>query len=693
MLGMAGCGMRNAVRLFTLSDKAVNAKSFTGNDFAVEIDNLLEKLNADEERRDCMTGVVGENPVFSWEESLGMAKSDESLVTAEVSSGTTEYNNDPLFEIAWAIKAVERANIHMSLLLTCNTKELMMHKKFNVIYDKFRQIFPKMNVEKVTEIELKGENKQQWFTFCEHFKEEIEDYNLATIMRIRVDGVYSEANTIIVPKGSNAEFYFRYTGTTASATSTTGSLFERSRSHCLALQQLQRKTQVYVLCFYIFDLLFRILLARFFPSVGLFVTPTSLAASTIPTGGFVGTTGGATTSTFCGPVGSTSVTATPGLFSATPTATVAGSLLESQQQHFITCYNRFCQWTFGINGTPTTAAGVGLGGTGTLMTTGLISNSLGVAGAVASGNPLEAEVQQVVMDLFNLLREQIKKNHELSVEFAMNSSESCLHMDEKIEELVGTRVKNADITHKIKGKANARPTGRRADTSTAERNFKNPHFGRKQAFSYLLSVCIEHENTAREFWETLQLLHERIGAKLNKKDIITKQDLQKHFEHYDQTFKVICSDVYRCKIQIEDLKDAFLEYQKRNVPYALNPFQRRKSKHVEKSSAEKRFTGADAFPSQITMMKIGEMAKFSSATQQTAGVSGFGTTGSLFGSKTSGNPAFSFNPSVTNTTVPLFKPFSATNSAPVSLFGSLATSAAEPTSIPTTTSSLLLEIH
>lgn len=35
----------------------------------------------------------------------------------------------------------------------------------------------------------------------------------------------------------------------------------------------------------------------------------------------------------------------------------------------------------------------------------------------------------------------------------MNSSEACLHMDEKIEELVGTRVKNADITRKAKGRA------------------------------------------------------------------------------------------------------------------------------------------------------------------------------------------------------------------------------------------------
>ncbi|CAG9536430.1 unnamed protein product [Cercopithifilaria johnstoni] len=123
-----------------------------------------------------------------------------SFVAVEsVSYEVAEYNNDPSFEIAWAVKAAERANIHMSLLLICNTKELTIHKKFSVIYDKFREIFPEMNVEKVTEIELKGENNQQWFIFCEYFKE-VEDYNIATIMRIRVDGAYIESNTIIVPK-------------------------------------------------------------------------------------------------------------------------------------------------------------------------------------------------------------------------------------------------------------------------------------------------------------------------------------------------------------------------------------------------------------------------------------------------------------------------------------------------------------
>uniref|UniRef100_A0A0R3RQV7 Nucleoporin p58/p45 n=1 Tax=Elaeophora elaphi TaxID=1147741 RepID=A0A0R3RQV7_9BILA len=496
---------------------------------------------------------------------------------------------------------------------------------------------------------------------------------------------------------------------------------------------------------------------------GLFGAPTSLpTASTTPAGGLIGTTGIATTSTVCVPFGNTSVTTAPGFFGVTPAATSVGNLFGKPTGLFsnpATVTTALTGGLFGGSGALTTTTGVGLGGTGTLASTGLVSSSLGAAGAAASGNPLETEVQQVVMDLFNLLRDQIKKNHELSVEFSMNSLESCLNVDEKIEELVGTRVKNADIIRKAKDRAEdvREPSliaqkvlelleKMQRDLRVAEQVrrrqkeiSKNPHFGRKQAFSYLLTVCNEHENTVREFWETLQLLQERIDAKLNKKsmilsylfsfltlyksksikaeywkynsipkrgahaelvvekvlealkflqkDMITKQDLQKHFEHYDQTFKVICSDVYRYKTQIEDLKDVFLEYQKRTNPYAPNLFEQRKSKHAEKPNAERRLMGADAFPSQITMMKIGEMAKPSSTTQQTTGISGFGTPGSLFGSKTFGTPAFSFNPSATNTTAPLFKPFSTTSSASAPLFGTLATSVAESVSAPTTTSS------
>ncbi|VDK65413.1 unnamed protein product [Anisakis simplex] len=100
-------------------------------------------------------------------------------IAAQLSGDAQQYVNDPSCEVAWACKAAERASIHMNLLLGCNTD---------------------MNVESITEKELKGENKEKWFTFCDKFKDSVEEYNLGTILRMRADGAYSEANTIIVPK-------------------------------------------------------------------------------------------------------------------------------------------------------------------------------------------------------------------------------------------------------------------------------------------------------------------------------------------------------------------------------------------------------------------------------------------------------------------------------------------------------------
>lgn len=47
------------------------------------------------------------------------------------------------------LQAAERASVHMNLLLSTNTKELKLHKKHGLLYEKFRELFPDMNVEEV----------------------------------------------------------------------------------------------------------------------------------------------------------------------------------------------------------------------------------------------------------------------------------------------------------------------------------------------------------------------------------------------------------------------------------------------------------------------------------------------------------------------------------------------------------------
>ncbi|VDM97102.1 unnamed protein product [Thelazia callipaeda] len=302
------------------------------------------------------------------------------------------------------------------------------------------------------------------------------------------------------------------------------------------------------------------------PSTGFFGSPAKTTGSLL---GFAATTTTATGGFF----GSLPATSASGLFGSTPSVSTSGSLFGSPAPGFFSTpavsTTTLSGGLFGASENSAYTVGKGLGGIGTLTTVGSAANgSIGVAGAAASGNPMEAEVSQVVMGLFNLLRNQIKRNHELSEEFAMYSSDSCLEMDEKIKGLGAIRVKRADLMRSAQTKANELLGKIQRDVRAAEQvrrrqreTSKNPQFGRKQALSYLVGICVEHEDIVREFVTTLNLLEERVIAKLNKVnnilcscfhcDLTSKEDLQKHFEHYDQSFKVICSDIYRCKIQVE----------------------------------------------------------------------------------------------------------------------------------------------
>uniref|UniRef100_A0A0M3I4G1 Nucleoporin-like protein 2 n=1 Tax=Ascaris lumbricoides TaxID=6252 RepID=A0A0M3I4G1_ASCLU len=187
-----------------------------------------------------------------------------------------------------------------------------------------------------------------------------------------------------------------------------------------------------------------------------------------------------------------------------------------------------------------------------------------------------------------------------------------------------------------------------------------------------------------------------------------------HLRRFDQVFKVIASDVYQCNQQVQDAKEALLEYRRKIMPYAPDPFEK-KLDTVQNAIALSKFTGAEAFPSQVTMMKIGELAKAATSTQpggaeafpsqvtmmkigelakaatstQPGATGGFGTSGSLFGSKPLGSTPFSFSTPSSGTSAPLFKLFSTpSTSTTAPLFGSTTTSTAgAPPAAPTASSS------
>lgn len=80
-------------------------------------------------------------------------------------------------------------------------KILKLTKHDDQLYKHFRETFPDLNVATVTEDQLKSaEAKDVWRSFCEIYKESVEDYNYATLIRLNAAQEYSEANSMIVPR-------------------------------------------------------------------------------------------------------------------------------------------------------------------------------------------------------------------------------------------------------------------------------------------------------------------------------------------------------------------------------------------------------------------------------------------------------------------------------------------------------------
>lgn len=96
-----------------------------------------------------------------------------------------KYVNDESIEMAWAIKAGEHSEVHMNLIMRCDTKILRLNKHQDHILKAFREAFPDLDVEEVTPSSLKdGDAKDKWRVFCEQFKE-------VRTVRLEIDILFS----------------------------------------------------------------------------------------------------------------------------------------------------------------------------------------------------------------------------------------------------------------------------------------------------------------------------------------------------------------------------------------------------------------------------------------------------------------------------------------------------------------------
>ncbi|EFN79732.1 protein PBDC1 [Harpegnathos saltator] len=112
-----------------------------------------------------------------------------------------EFVNDPSVERMWAMKAMEHAEVYFNILCSVDPKLLRLTPHDDIIYKTFRETFPDMKVDKISEEDLKShEQKEKWRPFCQQFKNIVEDYSFGTLMRADCTGEYSEENSILTTR-------------------------------------------------------------------------------------------------------------------------------------------------------------------------------------------------------------------------------------------------------------------------------------------------------------------------------------------------------------------------------------------------------------------------------------------------------------------------------------------------------------
>ncbi|XP_038173341.1 protein PBDC1 isoform X7 [Arvicola amphibius] len=111
------------------------------------------------------------------------------------------YGNDPDIEMAWAIRAMQHAEVYYKLISSVDPQFLKLTKVDDQIYSEFRENFETLRVDVLDPEELKSESaKEKWRPFCLKFEGIVEDYNYGTLLRLDCSQGYTEENTIFAPR-------------------------------------------------------------------------------------------------------------------------------------------------------------------------------------------------------------------------------------------------------------------------------------------------------------------------------------------------------------------------------------------------------------------------------------------------------------------------------------------------------------
>ena len=138
-----------------------------------------------------------------------------------------EFVNDATVEVAWLSTAVRHMEAYYRLISSLKEPaSLRLTPNDDLIYGAFREAFPELNVERLTEEAIKSAEgkwrrtdfskqlfltplfllllpstaKAKWRQFCNEMEDKVADFNFATMMRLNARLGYSEENSIVVPR-------------------------------------------------------------------------------------------------------------------------------------------------------------------------------------------------------------------------------------------------------------------------------------------------------------------------------------------------------------------------------------------------------------------------------------------------------------------------------------------------------------
>ncbi|KAL6041884.1 hypothetical protein STEG23_026722 [Scotinomys teguina] len=132
---------------------------------------------------------------------FGQVSDEVVSVASALSLPAESYGNDPDIEMAWAIRAMQHAEVYYKLISSVDPRFLKLTQVDDQIYSDFRENFEKLRVDVLDPEELKSESaKEKWRPFCLKFEGIVEDYNYGTLLRLDCSQGYTEENTIFAPR-------------------------------------------------------------------------------------------------------------------------------------------------------------------------------------------------------------------------------------------------------------------------------------------------------------------------------------------------------------------------------------------------------------------------------------------------------------------------------------------------------------